>query len=284
MKRSILLLLASIFLFTACNFPLAQPTVDQSAVATKVAQVLTQTSLPPTSGSQPTNVNSLTPVPAGTTVTPLETATVTVTSTPTLTPTPSDPSQMYGSPYWQNGMDSGASFGLSTPYNDGNSAFSISGGKLIMTSLTLSGWKGWRLTDRKIANYYMEDIFITQNCSGMDSYGIVFRAPDYSSGYGYYFGITCDGQYSLMRWSPSGESYLQSWKNSPEILSGSNQTNKIGVLVKGNDIKLYVNSKQIQEINDPTFPAQTIIGVFIAGFSTSNFTVDVDQITMWQVP
>jgi hypothetical protein len=201
-----------------------------------------------------------------------------------MTATPSDPSKMLGDPVWHNTLDSGSSFGLSTPYNDGYSEFSISGGKMSMTSLGLSGWKGWRLTDRKIANYYMEDLFTVQTCTGMDSYGAVFRAPNYDSGYGYYFGITCDGQYSLMRWDESGEVFLQNWNSSPEIKSGSDQTNKIGVLVKGTKIQLYVNGKLVQEISDPTFAAETIIGVFVAGLSTPEFTVDLDQIDLWLVP
>lgn len=280
MKKILVVSLIGILFLSSCNFPLLKPTPDQSAVATKVAQALTQTVLPGPLPSQTTSGST----PSATSSSIEATPTITSTSTATITATPSDPSQMYGAPYWHNGMDSGASFGLSTPYNDGYSAFSISGGKMTMTGISLGGWKGWRLTDRKLANYYMEDIFNVQSCTGMGSYGIVFRSPDYSTGFGYYLGITCDGQYSLMRWSSSGETYIQNWKTSPEIVAGSNQTNKVGVLVKGNDIQIFINGKQVQSISDATFPTQTIIGVFIASMTTPNFTVDVDQIDMWQIP
>ena len=279
MKKSIFLLLLVIFLITGCNFPLTKPTVDQSTVATQVAQMLTQTTIP--QSTEP--VIAATTV-VGTTLAFTGTPTITTTSTPTLTATPSDPSKMYGDPFWHNSLDSGSSFGLTNVYNDGYTEFSISSGKMVLKSLALSGWPGWRLTDRKIPNYYMEGIFNTQTCSGTDNYGIVFRAPDYDSGFGYYFGITCDGQYSLTRWSAGGEVFLQSWKNSPEINAGSNKTNKIGVSAKGTKFQLFINGKQIQEISDPTFPAETVIGVFIAGVNTPDFTVELDQIDLWQIP
>lgn len=279
MKKIMLFALLGILFLSSCNFPLMKPTVDQNAVATKVAQVLTQTTNP----SQQPTLASNTISPSNTPATAESTPTVAITSTPTITATPSDPSQMYGAPIWHNGLDNGTSFGLSTPFNDGYSSFSVSGGKMTMTGITTGGWKGWRLTDRKLGNFYMEDSFNVQSCTGLDSYGLVFRAPDYSSGFGYYFGITCDGQYSLMRWSSAGEIYIQNWKASPEIVTGSNQTNKVGVLVKGNDIQLFINGKQVQSINDAAFPTQTIIGVFIASMTTPNFTVDLDQIDMWQI-
>jgi len=154
---------------------------------------------------------------------------------------------------------------------------------MILTSLTGSGWKGWRLTDRSQPNFHLEGTFITQSCSGKDGYGLVIRAPDYTSGYGYYFGVTCDGQYSLMRWSEDGEVYLQSWKASPDIIGGSDQTNKLGVSADGTNLRLYANSKLIQEVNDPTFPAETIIGVFVAGLNP-NFIVELDQLDLWKIP
>lgn len=275
MKKGILIIFLCIFFLTGCNFPLLKPTVDQDYVATRVAQVLTETPLPQSgeTSTPPTQANAST-----------ETPTIVLTETPTLTVTPSDPSKMYGDPIWHNTLDNGASFGLSTAYNDGNTEFYVSGGKMIMKSLTLSGWKGWRLTDRKIPNFYMEDIYNVQTCSGMDSYGVVFRAPDYESGFGYYYGITCDGKYSLLRWSTEGQAYLQNWKSAPEINAGSNTTNKIGVLVKGTNIQLFANGKLIQEIIDPVFPAETVIGVFVAAINTPDFTVELDQIDLWQVP
>lgn len=275
MKKSVSLIFFCILWLTACNFPLSKPTVDKNFVATRVAQVLTETSLPQ---------SGVTLLPATQTNAFTETPISTLTETPTITTTPSDPSKMYGDPVWHNTLDSGAGFGLTTAYNDGNTEFYISGGKMIMKSLSLSGWKGWRLTDRKIPNFYMEDIFNIHDCSGTDSYGLVFRAPDYESGFGYYYGIACDGKYSLLRWSADGQAYLQNWKSAAEINAGANVTNKVGVLAKGTNIQLFINGKLIQEFNDPAFPAETIIGVFIAGLNTPEFTVELDQVDLWQIP
>jgi len=180
-------------------------------------------------------------------------------------------------------MNDGKAFGLdASGYNDGYASFVVSNGAMVMTSLA-TAYKEWRLTDRSVSNYYLEGIFKTNSCSGSDQYGLAFRVPDYSSGYGYYLTITCDGKYSILKWDSSGTSTLINATTSDKLKAGSNQTNRIGVMVNGSDYTLYFNGEKIQEFNDSAFGSASKLGVFITGYNTANFTVDVDKLDLWNL-
>jgi hypothetical protein len=268
MQRIIFILIVGCIL-TGCNFPLFQNSDDSDVIANQVAYFLTQT-------AEVLPKNNETPA--------YKQATPSQEPSPTITPTPSDPASALGSPFWSGGLNSGGAFGLSDPYEDPNSRIYIQNGKMILISLQAVGWKTWRLTDRQISNYYLEAQFKTQSCAGMDKYGLVFRANDYGSGMGYYYEVTCGGLFGLLKWGTSNQSYVINQTANTNIMQGSNQTNRLGVLVKGNSIRLFANGKQIFETNDSSFQTATKIGVFIAAVNTPGLTVEVSQIQMWNVP
>ncbi len=111
---------------------------------------------------------------------------------------------------------------------------------------------------------------------------LVFRAPNYDTGYGYYFGVTCDGRYSFSRWDANGTSALVNLTPDTNILSGPGQTNRLGVMAKGQNIKLYINGNSVKEIEDAGM-ASGFFGAFIGGFS-GNFTVQMEEIAYWLNP
>jgi Domain of Unknown Function (DUF1080) len=281
MRNNILILIVLLAL-TACNFPLSKTQATPDVVGTRVAQAKTQTATAASVSQQTQQAASSATMALS--ATPTGTPTSVITETPTTTPTTSDPAKLLGTPAWDDPMDNGKAFGLdSSGYNDGYAQFSISNGVMVMTSLTTAGYKEWRLTDRSISNYYLEGTFKTNDCSGSDQYGLVFRVPDYSSGYGYYLTITCDGTYSVLKWDSNGTSTLVNAATSDKIKAGSNQTNRIGVMVNGSDYTLYFNGEKIQEFKDSAFGSASKLGVFITGYNTSNFTVDVDKLDLWNL-
>jgi len=275
--RNKFLILIVLLVLTACNFPLSQTQATPDLIGTRVAQAKTQTAtVYMVSQKTQQSVSSAT---TSLSVTP----TISPTGTPTVTPTISDPAKFLGTPAWDDPMDNGKAFGIdASGYNDGYAQFTVSNGVMAMTSLT-TAYKEWRLTDRSIANYYLEGTFKTNTCSGSDQYGLVFRVPDYSSGYGYYLVITCDGTYSVQRWDSSGTTTLINATTSDKIKSSSNQTNRFGVMVDGSDYTLYFNGEKIQEFKDSAFGSASKLGVFITGYNTSNFTVDVDKMDLWNL-
>lgn len=289
MRKALGLLTLFSILLSACNLPTSEPSSSSDAIATRVASTLTAeingannplgTSVAATLTAMPTE-----PVSApSSTLQPSETppATTTVPPTETLTPTIT-PTLNLGAPTWRNTLDNGVAFGLQSPYEDLNSAFSVANGVMVMKSFSSAGFRGWRLTSQSPANIYLQAILTTRNCSGGDQYGLVLRAPDYTDGQGYYLGLTCDSQYRFTRWDSSGVNSLAAGAN-PAILGGANQTNRLAIRAEGQTFKIYVNDQLIEEVNDSTFTGKGHFGVFTAGVSR-NLVVDMDEIAYWTLP
>lgn len=263
-----------------CNLPTNnQETPD--LVASQVAMLLTNTpTLTGENQTTPEQIPTITLESAGETEQPTETATPTIE--PSLTPTESVAEIPTGVPDWFDSFDNGTRFGINPGgYDDGQTIIFVSDNTLTMTSVTASGWRGWRLTSQKPNNYYLTANFQTQECSGSDQYGLVIQAPDYDSGQGFYFGLTCDGRYAFQKWEDGGLTNLQGWNNDQNINSGSNQTNRMGILKSGSQYNLYVNSIQVMTVEDENFSNPGYFGPFIAGVNTPNFTIQLDEISYW---
>ncbi|MCE1255667.1 MAG: DUF1080 domain-containing protein, partial [Anaerolineae bacterium] len=154
-------------------------------------------------------------------------------------------------------------------------------GAMSLSSTSTIGFRTWRLTSPTPQNFYLEAVFKTVACGGSDQYGLVYRAPDYSSGLGYYFGLTCTGAYSLYKWGNSGASVVLQGV-SPLVNPGVNQTNRVGVMAKGNSFTFYFNDKKVQDYTDNELSDPGHIGVFIGGYS-GNFNVQMDEISYWDI-
>ncbi len=283
-KRLVILSLICITLLSACNLPVNNQT-EPDLVASQVANLLTQTPLidSPENRSTPVISETINSSEAEVVQTATPTATSTVTPTATLTSTPSGIPT--GNATWSDPLDNGSRFGLDeSGYDDGNTRIIIESGAMKITSLGAVGWRGWRLTSQTPNNYYMKVIYQTGNCSGSDQYGIIIQAPDYDSGYGYYFGLTCDGRYSIQKWDAGGLSTLEGWNQSPAILSGGNKTNTISILKQGNKYEYFINETSVANVEDSTFSNPGHFGPFISGLNTAEFSVRLEEISYWNLP
>jgi hypothetical protein len=166
---------------------------------------------------------------------------------------------------------------LDTP----NTKFTVGDGKLVMTSINSGGGEEWGLSDRaSLQDYYLQATFISGNtCSGTDRYGLLARAPDTDNGY--VFEFSCDGQYRLYAWNGSYNS-IQEWHAAGSILAGANQTNVMGIWMRGDTIRLYANGHKLAEYTDTTFDHGQF-GLVIGSINTHNFTVSVDQVAYWDL-
>ena len=262
----------------SCNFPIFRNTISPDQVSTQVAISQTATWESQVQISPPLLPSLTLPVAPSETMEPLST----ITPEPSITVAEIDFSSQLGSPSYSNPMNSGSAFGLdSAGYDDGFTRIVMSDGSMILTSYPTTGWRGWRLTDKNLSNFYLEGTFITQTCGGKDQYGLVFRAPDYSNGEGYYFGVTCDGQYSLIHSDGNRYRTLIDWTSSEKIVQGSNQTNRLGVLAEGPSIDLFINGEKVNHTEDSNYLTATKIGAFILALNTSGFTVMLDQLNLW---
>ncbi|MEA4906155.1 MAG: hypothetical protein VB089_00960 [Anaerolineaceae bacterium] len=285
MKKSPFVLLFAILL-AGCNIPAGSPTRSatpgQDAIGTAVYQTLTAAPIHTITVAGPTATR------AGATAqsSPTPTGPATVTATATLTPTspPEDPKSSLGEPTYRNTLDNGKSFGIDeSGYEDGGNRITIEDGKMVLTSLAGRGYRGWRLTTGLPQDFYLEGTFNVRSCVADDQYGLVLRAPDFNSGMGYYFIVSCDGRYNFTRWDANGTSSIQNWEKGDPILAGSNQTNRLGVLARGGHFSLYANGKLLKELDDTTFSTDTRFGVYISGAGAGGFTYELDEIDYWVV-
>ena len=164
---------------------------------------------------------------------------------------------------------------------------SVSDGKLSMQSSQVGKFHWW-FNYREIKDAYLEAVFETGNCSGSDQYGLVFRAPDYFNGVGYYFTLTCDGKYDL-REKDDPDSLIQDnqlrfgMKDTTHLNTGSNQKNILGIWMKGETIRLYLNNQFIDEITDARLTGAGHFGLFIYARKTPGFKISLDEISYWDI-
>lgn len=269
-----------LLLLTSCNLPAGgtvTPTVD--FVGTQVAAILT---------SQPT----VQPLPTETPAPPIQPTESPVSSpSPSTSPEPSptetllsdDPRQVLGNPTFVDTLESSRSFGLQDkPYDDDYTFIRVENGALVLTSRYATGYRGWRTGGAKIGNAYLETLVRTGECSGLDTYGLVFRSPDFVKGY--WFQLTCDGKWAFGYWD--GQQYVniaEGGNVNDAIRTGSNQTNRIGVYAVGGNYILYVNGVKIREISDSTFTEPGSYGIVIAARNTPNFTVYAEEFAYWRL-
>jgi len=281
MKKLSTLVVLLAFLLTSCNFPLMRATPDINLVATKVAATLSaaQSQSAPTI---PPQVIVETPQPV--TETPTIEPTLTATATSTTTPPAGDPALTLGEPSFYETFSSGNSFGLADPYEDDAVIIKVKDGAMIFNSVAINRGMRWRLTSRDPLNFYLEGTFKTLNCSGIDQYGLVARAPTYSDGIGYYFGVTCGGQYYLLRWDAGGQKSIINLTTDTNLIAGPNQSNRLGIMLSGKTIRLYVNGKLIKELEDDGITTKGYIGAFASAKEDPSFTVHLDELKMWTLP
>ena len=184
-----------------------------------------------------------------------------------------------GAATWTDNLDNADNwYLLDTP----NTKFTKGDGKLVMTSINPGGGEEWGLSDKpSMQDYYLQASFITGgSCSGLDRYGLLARAPDPDKGY--VFEFSCDGHYRLYTWDGKNYNALQEWRVSSSILAGTNQTNVMGIYMKGTTLRLYVNGHKIAEFTDSMFDHGQF-GLVIGSINTHNLSVSVDQVAYWEI-
>ncbi len=283
-KRIILPMCCFVLILSACNLPInaGQTADDIDQVNTQVAKLLTLT--PPV--LDPEGVETITMTPQNPALqTPSLEVISSATPSPTITQTITPAGIPTGPANWSDPLENGSRFGVeASGYDDGNTAVKIEDGAMILTSRGANGWRGWRLTSQNPVNYYLKTAFQTETCAGSDQYGMVVQAPDYDSGYGYYFGLTCDGRFSIQKWDSGGLSTLAGWDQNAAIQSGSNQTNTIGILKSGNHFEYFINEISVATIQDSAFANPGYFGPFISGLSTNEFSIRLEEINYWNLP
>lgn len=260
------------------SLPTLVLTPGGAATATKPASGTLAPTLAPTQAVTATKAATTTPLPPTATVTP---STPTATLAPSATLAAGDPRGSLGNPTWRDTMANGDNWPTGED-SAGYTAIDFKDGQLKLTALKPQD--GWRITFDKLTNFYLEMTVKTGTCATDDRYGFIFRVPvKENPNRGYLAAFTCDGRYSLRMWDGPNTtmSGLLGWKANAAIKSGSNQTNRMGVMVKGSKITLYANGVALGEAIEGTYK-EGYFGIFAGAVKTTNFTIAVDEIAYWE--
>jgi hypothetical protein len=195
-----------------------------------------------------------------------------------------DPKVYLGDSDWEDNMTTVGSWPLGTDL----SSATYENETLMITAL--SDKFSWRIASTgALGDAYIEATIKVGECSGADSYGIIFRVPE-NTGYnrGYLYGIDCKGKYSLRSWDGmTGASgvmtYLQEPTESSLIKAGSNQTNRLGIMAVGDRLVMYANGEKLGEVKDNMY-STGFFGIYLKRDKTADLTVYVDDVGYWINP
>lgn len=164
--------------------------------------------------------------------------------------------------------------------NDDKTYWQVRDGGMYMTAREKVDIDRWGLSRQPaMQDFYLEmEARTGPICAGFDSYGLVFRAPDNDSGY--VFGVTCNGSYRLYQWDHGYFKSIQPYTATKHLKVGPYRTNRIGVMVIGEKIRLYVNGYFIGEYESDWFRYGQF-GLMIGPNETENLTVIVREIAYW---
>ena len=201
----------------------------------------------------------------------------------------SDPKSDLGDPDYTDTCSSWSAWSVESKDQvlESITTISVTDGKLSMESSQVGKFHWW-FNYREVGDAYLEAVFETGTCSGSDQYGLVFRAPDYFNGVGYYYTLTCDGKYDL-REKADPNSLIQDnqlrfgMKDTPHLNTGSNQKNVLGVWMSGETVRLYLNNQFVDEIIDAELTGSGHFGLFIHAQKTPGFKISLDEISYWNL-
>ncbi len=310
MKKLLSLVVLVSILLTSCVLSKSTPTTSPADIATQVNNLLT--AIPTTTAAPaalptatqavavptatvadtlaattaPAPTNTLPPQPTATlapSATAIATATATLAPSATLAPTSTipatDPTLKYGTPTFVDTFKND----LNWPTGDNQfTAIEIKDGVLKLTALTAID--GWRLTWPSASNYYAEISVKSDNCTGSDHYGMIFRVPDIKlANQGYFYGITCDGKYFINKWDGAVQTALAKETANKNILVGPNQINRLGILASGSSLVAYINGVKLVEVSNSSF-SKGAFGLFLGSKTTKNLDILVNKVSYWENP
>ncbi len=210
-----------------------------------------------------------TPIPSAEPPTPAPTATLVPDRQPQL-----------GEQAFYDSFTSGANWAL---YEDKHVRFKVRDGRLEMTALNADHWDGWLLTWPTASRYYLELEAVMGDCSGLDRYGVMFNAGKTDLGYtGTLFGISCDGRYGLRRWDGERSQEILAWTSTDALRAGAHQMNRIGIQVEPGAVSLFANGQFLTQV-PLTYDDGDRFGLFVGAVRTPGLTVQVEELTAWDL-
>ncbi len=158
---------------------------------------------------------------------------------------------------------------------------SIALGKEELT-LALNQPEGYLFTLRKeplLKDYYAEITASPSLCRGGDEYGLLLRvSPSLDF---YRFSLSCDGQTRLDKYYQGKASSPQPWMMSGAIPPGAPSQSRLGVWLKGKELRFFANGEQLFTVNDPSL-TQGTLGMFVRSAGDNAVTVSFSDLAIYE--
>ena len=186
--------------------------------------------------------------------------------------TGTDPRQLFGEPKSQDTFERGSSgFGLSAGLNDNeNIRIIVLNNRLSLEPKKNNGWISWRLRPPSVNDGAAEMDFSIITCARGDRTGILMRSPDYNSGHGYYFSLSCEGTVSILR----DTTVINTADARGVFKNSSGDVNVITALVQGNNLTFVLNGESLLSVQDETYK-EGFSGFFTAPQGQNTLTMDI---------
>jgi hypothetical protein len=234
-------------------------------------------------GQQPPADTQAPAVPTNT-LQPTNTPQPTATNTPQATPTSpaGDPAVSLGAADWTHSFNSEYPWHTYTSSTDETE---ITNGKYYFRFFQTISWPIWAFAAEEIEDYYVEiTVQMPSVCAGKDSGGLIFGSPSGHNNEGYVYRVSCDGHYRLTSFDGTNTVVLVSWSTDPAILVGPDQINRLGVMVNGDHITLYINGVKVAETDDSLYTDKGRFGVAAAAPETDDLVIIFDNAAYWLLP
>jgi len=157
-------------------------------------------------------------------------------------------------------------------------------GELNVTGKRLD-FSTWWFSYHTLKDAFIEMTFDTEDCSGEDAYGIIFRGPPHLAGesYGYVVSFTCNGKvwvYRLDGVKPFESEVLVGEEKIEAIHTGPDEQNVMGVRAEGDKFTIFANGNQVAEVEDDNIDKGRV-GVFVRAAGPGAYTYRVTNFAYW---
>lgn len=219
--------------------------------------------------------------PAPDTVDIVTALTETDTPVPTAVTENSNPSeialdQIFGDPKVVDVFERGSSgFGINAGLNDDENIRIIAlNNRLSLEPKKNNGFLTWRLRPPTVADSAVQMEFAIITCARGDRTGILMRSEDYTGGHGYYFSLSCEGTFSIMKDS----TVINTADARGAFRNDSGDINVMSAVAQGNTLTAYLNGQKLLSVQDETYK-EGFNGFFTAPQGQNTLTMDITKFT-----
>ena len=162
-------------------------------------------------------------------------------------------------------------FGLNAGLNDDENIRIIAlNNQLNLIPKKSSGWLSWRLRPPFLNDGAVSMEFSITTCARGDQFGLIMRAPDYTSGSGYYFSLACEGTVSILK----DQTVLGTADASNVFHNNSGDINLLTAWMQGNTLTLMLNDESLLTVEDNAY-SQGFSGFFVSPQGQDTLTMNI---------